>query len=276
VPNQIHIPCFHVYTGDLWKDTNFQLCEWQAQNLWIRMLLLLHDMPFRGQFRFQNGEPMTEEQIARLCHMPMADLWQLLSELLSNGVAVRHNGAIANKRMVRESELDEKKAEAGRKGAMTRWHPDGKAMAEQNGSAMGEHGYISSSSSSSSSISEEDPSLTLPKLSVEEIRIRWNTIPNVKLCDEIQEALLDRINRLRKLHPQPWWDKLFDKVAHSPFLTGQVPGRDGKKPFHASLGWVTGKQILGKVLAGDYSDTAKTKGGTHAGLDRKDYNTGTW
>jgi hypothetical protein len=102
---------------------------------------------------------------------------------------------------------------------------------------------------------ETDPSLTLPKLSVEEIRIRWNTIPNVKLCDDIQEALLDRINRLRKLHQQPWWDKLFDKVAHSPFLTGQVPGRDGKRPFRASLGWVTGKVILGKVLAGDYSDT---------------------
>jgi hypothetical protein len=102
--------------------------------------------------------------------------------------------------------------------------------------------------------SKEKEDSPLP-LTVEEIRTRWNQLPGVRLCDEIQEGMLDRINKLRKCHDPSWWEKLFAKVAGSPFLTGQVPPREGKqRSFRASLGWVTGKVILGRVLAGEYSD----------------------
>ena len=151
------LPSFHLYTGDLWKDQQFQLCEWQAQNLWLRMLTLLHDSIPRGEFRLSNGEPMTDEQIATLCQMPIADYSRLSSELLLNCVASRIAGAIANRRMVRERQVHETKREAGIKGADARWHNDSRENAKPIAGSIAENGSpdISSSSSSSSSDSKD-------------------------------------------------------------------------------------------------------------------------
>lgn len=96
------------------------------------------------------------------------------------------------------------------------------------------------------------------QITTEEIRTRWNDIPNVKPCEAIEEGLLARVNALRSHHGAVWWERLFATVADSPFLTGQVPGTNGKKPFRANLGWVVGKQNLAKVLAGNYKDDVPT------------------
>lgn len=102
---------------------------------------------------------------------------------------------------------------------------------------------------------EESGCASAAQLSVEEIRTRWNAIPGIKPCDAIEEDFRKRMNALRKEHRNPeWWEKLFSKVAASPFLSGKVPGKDGKKPFTASLPWLVGRINLGKVLAGNYNE----------------------
>ena len=51
-----------------------------------------------------------------------------------------------------------------------------------------------------------------------------------------------------------WWDAYFLRVAASDFLTGKVPGRNGKDPFRADLVWLTNKDNMTKVLEGKYDN----------------------
>lgn len=48
------------------------------------------------------------------------------------------------------------------------------------------------------------------------------------------------------------WGRYFDDVAASPFLTGRVPGRDGKPPFRADLEWLCRPGSFAKVAEGKY------------------------
>lgn len=277
-------PALHLYTGDLLKDPLFRLCPWQAQNLWIRLLVHLHEMPHRGRFVRADGlTPLTDEEIAKLSDTPMADYMALSEILYSNHVASRIGGAMANRRMVRESQVIESKSNAGKLGAKSRWQNDGRAMANGNGEPMAGIAPSSSSMSSSSptpnlqkdSTSEKEegsgeekdaqapPAPTTAAAhecySIEEIKGKWNGIPGVKPCAAITGVLATRINTLRKEHSPPWWDGLFTVVAASPFLLGKVTTVQGKPPFHANLPWVTGPINLSKVLAGNYLDHAPTK-----------------
>lgn len=128
------LPALHLYIGDLLKDPGFLLCDWQAQNLWLRLLLHLHEMPHRGRFLKRDGVTvLSNEEMAKLCQMPMAEFEKLIWQLLKNDVASVIDGAIANRRMVKEAELHETKSESGKRGAAARWQMngtgDGKALA---------------------------------------------------------------------------------------------------------------------------------------------------
>ena len=83
----------------------------------------------------------------------------------------------------------------------------------------------------------------------------WNAIPGIRPCKRLDGALRKRIVALCHEHPASWWETLFAEVAKSRFLTGRIPGRDGKRPFRANLEWATGPINLGKILAGNYDDS---------------------
>lgn len=149
------LPALYFYCGDLWKDNAFRLCGWQAQNLWIRMCVLLHEHTPRGEFRLASGEPMSDEHVARLCQMPASDFASLSSELSGNHVFSRIAGAIASRRMVREREAHERKAEAGREGAAVKWQRYKQAHGKQPSKDMAQPPTYSLSLSSSS-VSEKE------------------------------------------------------------------------------------------------------------------------
>ena len=45
-----------------------------------------------------------------------------------------------------------------------------------------------------------------------------------------------------------YWRRLFEWIAESKFLTGQVPGRDSRAPFIASLPWLVREENFFKVI----------------------------
>lgn len=45
-----------------------------------------------------------------------------------------------------------------------------------------------------------------------------------------------------------WFEWFFEFIGKSPFLTGKVPGRDGKHPFTASLDWVVLPTNFAKIV----------------------------
>ncbi len=126
-------PAFHLYTGDLLKDKNFLACGGEAQALWSLMLIHLHDMPLRGEFRLApDMPPMDYQTIANLIAYPIAKFEELISQILHNRVASVIDGAIANRRMVRERQLSEIRSEAGQKGNILRWHKDNNGVANES------------------------------------------------------------------------------------------------------------------------------------------------
>jgi len=48
------------------------------------------------------------------------------------------------------------------------------------------------------------------------------------------------------------WEEAMALVAGSAFLTGKVPGRNGKSPFRATLDWVAGPENFSKLMNGTY------------------------
>lgn len=50
------------------------------------------------------------------------------------------------------------------------------------------------------------------------------------------------------------WKRYFADVATKPFLMGKKPGREGRKPFKASLEWLTNQSNFLKVAEGQYDE----------------------
>jgi hypothetical protein len=51
-----------------------------------------------------------------------------------------------------------------------------------------------------------------------------------------------------------WFSWFFDRCAASKFLTGRRPGRNGGKPWRASLLWLMNPENFAKVIEGNYVD----------------------
>lgn len=93
-----------------------------------------------------------------------------------------------------------------------------------------------------------------PRYTYEEIREKWNAINGIVVCKMLEGALLLRIKKLASTKTIEWWDTFFKEVMQSPFMTGKVKAREGKKVFRADLEWATGPINLGKVLSGKYAN----------------------
>jgi hypothetical protein len=91
---------------------------------------------------------------------------------------------------------------------------------------------------------------------------RWNQIPGVKPVTydgkvhlTIRKTCLTRISEYPSI---AWWEAYFARIAQAPWLTGQVPGKDGQSSFVATFDWMLGPKNMGKILSGTYDshDTA--------------------
>ena len=51
-----------------------------------------------------------------------------------------------------------------------------------------------------------------------------------------------------------WWDQFFEHCSKSPFLTGRVPPRQGRKPFEVSIDWILNASNFQKIVEGAYDD----------------------
>ncbi|WP_434033692.1 hypothetical protein [Cupriavidus sp. a3] len=68
------------------------------------------------------------------------------------------------------------------------------------------------------------------------LRTRWNEDPKRQNLD--------------------YWRRFFGYVANSPFLTGKVTPRDGRKPFLVSLDWIVKAENFAKIREGQYHEEA--------------------
>lgn len=156
-------PAFQFYPADWRKDMALQSCSVAARGLWIDILCIAHECEPYGHLTV-NGRPMSAAQIGRHTGLTQRECERLLAELADAGVSSSTDeGVIFSRRMVRDEDLRNRRAEGGKAGS------EHGAKGAEHGSKGGRPAKVrgvseppsepppSSSSSSSSSTSVGKP-----------------------------------------------------------------------------------------------------------------------
>lgn len=110
-------PAFQFYPADWRKDMALQSCSVSARGLWIDMLCIAHECDLYGHLTV-NGRPMTAAQIGRHTGLTQRECERLLQELADAGVSsTTAEGVIYSRRMVRDEDLRNRRAEGGKAGS---------------------------------------------------------------------------------------------------------------------------------------------------------------
>jgi hypothetical protein len=151
------LPAIQFYPGDWRKDPGVQSLSFHDRGVWFELLLLMHESERRGVLLL-NGQPMPEEAISRVLGLDKQILTTTLTTLLTYGVASveAETGALYSRRMVRDEEIRNLRAEAGKKGGNPSLLNH---AANQKLTTVVKQKPTPSSSSSSSSSSSEDTAL---------------------------------------------------------------------------------------------------------------------
>jgi hypothetical protein len=110
-------PAFQFYPADWRKDMALQSCSVAARGLWVDMLCIAHECDPYGHLTV-NGKPMTAAQIGRHTGLTERECAKLITELEDSGVLSRtEEGAIYSRRMVRDEDIRQRRAEGGKAGS---------------------------------------------------------------------------------------------------------------------------------------------------------------
>jgi len=117
------------YWQDYLSDTGLAACSLAAQGLWMRMLAIMARSKKKG-YLLDGNQNMTMEILARLVGSTIQEVKPLLEELKQHEVfSISDDGIIYNRRMVREAEISEKRAEAGKIGGLSKKQKSSKSQA---------------------------------------------------------------------------------------------------------------------------------------------------
>lgn len=125
-------PAMQFYPDDWLSSEDLCLVSLAAQGLWIHLLCRMWKSSKRGILLKTNGKKPMAKDIAKWVGVSKKEIETLLAELVDEGVcSTTDGGEVYCRRMFREWEFRDKRAEAGRRGAESRWHGtlDGKTMA---------------------------------------------------------------------------------------------------------------------------------------------------
>lgn len=101
---------------DYEADIHLRLCSLAAQGLWMRMLCIMNAGTPYGYLSL-GGQKISEEQLSRLAGCSFDDVKILIKELENKGIFSRdQDGAIYNRRMVRDQQISKARAKAGAAG----------------------------------------------------------------------------------------------------------------------------------------------------------------
>lgn len=123
-------PGFWYYPQDVERD--IQILTLGAQGLWLRMLGWMHfNQSHRGYLELATGEPMNDEDIAARVGKSVEEVRRHLAEMRRIGLfSEDERGCIWNRRMVRDTEISRKRADAAK-------HRANESKRDENGQFAG-------------------------------------------------------------------------------------------------------------------------------------------
>jgi len=108
-------PSFQFYPSDWLRDTALRSCSTGARGLWIDMICFMHEGSPYGHLKVAN-KVILPSNLARMVGETLDIVEGWLHELQEAGVYDTDNGAIYSRRMIRDEELRQKRAEGGKLG----------------------------------------------------------------------------------------------------------------------------------------------------------------
>jgi len=109
-------PAFQFYPGDWLKDAALRSCSLEARGLWMDMISHMHQAEPYGHLVL-NGKPVEEATLARMVGSTPSKVRRLIEELERSGTCSRRDdGALYSRRMVKDEQLRNERAEFGRLG----------------------------------------------------------------------------------------------------------------------------------------------------------------
>jgi len=108
-------PSFQFYPSDWLRDTALRSCSTGARGLWIDMICFMHEGTPYGYLKVAD-KVILPSNLARMVGESVEVVADWLLELQEAGVYDVDNGAIFSRRMIRDEELRQKRAEGGKLG----------------------------------------------------------------------------------------------------------------------------------------------------------------
>lgn len=108
-------PSFQFYPSDWLRDTALRSCSTGARGLWIDMICFMHEGSPYGYLKVAD-KVILPANLARMVGETLEVVEGWLHELHEAGVYDIDNGAIFSRRMIRDEELRQKRAEGGKLG----------------------------------------------------------------------------------------------------------------------------------------------------------------
>jgi hypothetical protein len=190
-------PSFQFYPSDWLRDTALRSCSTGARGLWIDMICFMHEGSPYGYLKVAD-KVILPTNLARMVGETLEVVQGWLHELEEAGVYDIDNGAIFSRRMIRDEELRQKRAEGGKLGG----NPNLKVNHEVKSEVKQKSTPSSSSSiSSSSSKSKEKATVVACPFDVsEQVWNDWVALRKSKKAPITQTVLEGAYTEARKLN----------------------------------------------------------------------------
>jgi len=258
--NQPYLP---LYVQDFMTDEKLAECSAESTGVYIRLMCLLHKQENYGKILLKQKYKQTDQQIKNFAamlakHMPydLLVIEKSLIELLEEDVIQLEGDTLSQKRMVKDSNLSDKRALAGSGGGKT---TSKKHFAVAKNEANDTANTVANSENESESENENDFDL------FKEVVSLYNDIcvslPKVQTINDSRKKVIKARYKDFKEDINIFKD-IFIMAEKSKFLTGQV------KNFRASFDFLLSPTNYPKVLEGNYENNEE-KNNLKAGQTNK-------
>jgi hypothetical protein len=116
-------PYFPLYVQDYLTDEKLNMCSWKTQGIYVKIMCVLHKQDQYGRILFKQNSKQIESNVkyfadylVRQIPCQLEDMIFALGELIEYDVLQLTDAELSQRRMVKDGDISDKRAEAGKTG----------------------------------------------------------------------------------------------------------------------------------------------------------------
>jgi len=141
--NQPYIP---LYVQDYLTDEKLNMCSLASQGVYMKLMCIMHKSDEYGTILLKQKDKQNKStclnfatKVAKLLPIQVQPLHDAITELVDEGVLQISGDKLVQKRMVRDNDISDKRANAGYKGGKTTQFAKAKKKAKSKANSEGEN-----------------------------------------------------------------------------------------------------------------------------------------